>query len=169
VLTQLFNFIIPSSTVLLAWKISNVVPILKVSSPTERSDYRPISILPVLAKALENVMFEQMAGYVNRDNLISPFQSDFKPRHRTLTALVRVSDDIRLNLELNQPTIFVLLDFSKAFDSVCHGMFILKLHQRCMAFIPRRRRLFHLMFFLGIRGSVVMTIFLYWPTSGWCC
>jgi hypothetical protein len=47
-----------------------------------------------------------------------------------MTALVGVSDDICLNLELNQTTILVLLDFSKAFDSICHGLFILKLRQR---------------------------------------
>jgi hypothetical protein len=80
-----------------------------------------------------------------------------------MTVLVRVSDDIRFNLELNQPTILVLLDFSKAFDSVCHGMFILKLRQRCLAFFPRGRHLVHLMFFFGIKGSVVMKIFLHWP------
>jgi hypothetical protein len=33
-------------------------------------------------------------------------------------------------MESNQPTILVLLDFSKAFDSVCHGLFIFKLRQR---------------------------------------
>jgi hypothetical protein len=33
-------------------------------------------------------------------------------------------------MESNQPTILVLLDFSKAFDSMCHGLFILKLRQR---------------------------------------
>jgi hypothetical protein len=41
-----------------------------------------------------------------------------------------VSDDIRLNMKSNQPTILELLDFLKAFDSVCHGLFILKLRQR---------------------------------------
>jgi hypothetical protein len=45
-------------------------------------------------------------------------------------AIARFSDDIRLNMESNQTTILVLLDFSKAFDSVCHGLFILKLRQR---------------------------------------
>jgi hypothetical protein len=50
-----------------------------------------------------------------------------------MTAFVKFSDDIRLNLELNQPMILVLLDFSKAFDSVCHGLFILKLRQRLLA------------------------------------
>jgi hypothetical protein len=105
--TQLFNFILTSSTFPLVWKISNVVLIPKVPSPTERSDYRPISILPLLAKAFENVMFEQMADYVTRNNIISPFQSGFRPGRSTMTALVRVSNGIRLNLELNQPRILV--------------------------------------------------------------
>jgi hypothetical protein len=46
---------IPSSTFPFVWKISNVVPIPKVNSPMEKSDYRPISILHVLAKAIESV------------------------------------------------------------------------------------------------------------------
>jgi hypothetical protein len=33
-------------------------------------------------------------------------------------------------MEMNQPTILVLRDFSNAFGSVCHGLFILKLRQR---------------------------------------
>jgi hypothetical protein len=69
-----------------------------------------------------------MTNYVGRNGLISSFQSGFRPGHSTATA--RVSDDIRLNLESNQPTVLVLLDFSKVFDSVCHGLFILKLRQR---------------------------------------
>jgi hypothetical protein len=60
VLTELFNYILTSSTFPLVWIISSVVHIFKVHSPTEKSDYLPISILPVLAKALENVMYEQI-------------------------------------------------------------------------------------------------------------
>jgi hypothetical protein len=46
-----------------------------------------------------------------------------------MTVFVRVSDT-RLNLELNLPTILVVLDFSKVFNSVCQGLFIFKLSQR---------------------------------------
>jgi hypothetical protein len=130
VLTELFKYILTSSTFSLVWKISSVVPIPKVHSSIEKSDYRPISILPVLAKVFENVMYELMVNYVSRNGLISSFQSSFRPGHSTETAIARVSDDIRLNMESNQPVILVLLDFSKAFDRVCHGLFILKLRQR---------------------------------------
>jgi hypothetical protein len=113
-----------------------------------KSDYRPISILPVLAKAFENVMYEQMVNYVDRNGLISSFQSGFRPGYSKATDIARVSDDIRPNMESNQATILVLLDFSKAVDIVCHSFL------SCVsatAFILRRRHLFFLIFFLGIK------------------
>jgi hypothetical protein len=91
----------------------------KVHSPSKNFDYRPISILPVLTKVFENVRYEQMVNYVGRNSLISSFQSGFRPGHHS-TAIAMVYDDIRLNMESNQPTILVLLDFSKSFDSVFH-------------------------------------------------
>jgi hypothetical protein len=85
-------FILTSFTFSLVGKNCNVVPIQKPHSPMDESDYRPIFILPVLRKAFENVMFELMSDYVVRNNLISPFQSGFRSGHRTMTALVRVSE-----------------------------------------------------------------------------
>jgi hypothetical protein len=54
----LLNFILTSSTFFFVWKISNVVSIPKVNSPTERSEYCPIFIFFVFAKAFEIVLFE---------------------------------------------------------------------------------------------------------------
>jgi hypothetical protein len=72
-LSYFLNYILTSLTFPLVWKISSVVPIPKVHSPTEKSDYHPISILLVLTKAFENVMDEQMVNYVRRNGLISSF------------------------------------------------------------------------------------------------
>jgi hypothetical protein len=48
-----------------------------------------------------------------------------------MTALVKVFDDFRRSLMLNKPTILVLVDCFKAFDNVCHELFILSpRHQR---------------------------------------
>jgi hypothetical protein len=101
VLAELFKYILTSSTFPLVWKISSLVPIPKVNSPTEKTVYCPISILPVLAKAFENVMYEQMVNYVGRNGFISSFHSGLRPGHRTATAIARVSDDTRLNMESN--------------------------------------------------------------------
>jgi hypothetical protein len=60
-----------------------------------------------------------MVNYIGHNGLISSFQSGFRPGHSTATDIARISDDIPLNMESNQPTTLVLLDFSKAFDSVC--------------------------------------------------
>jgi hypothetical protein len=109
-------------------------------------------------------MNEQMVNYVSHNGVISSFLSDFRPGHSTETAIARVFDDVRLNMESNQPTILVLLDFLKAFDSVCHGLFILKLRQRygfhATAFMLRQRLLSLLFFFLGIKKLHVGTMFL---------
>jgi hypothetical protein len=111
----------------------------------EKSDYRPIYILPVLAKAFESVMYELMVNYISRNGLISSFQSGFKPGHRTATDIARVSDDIRLNMESNQPTI-----------GVCHGC----VHgcHGCHGCDQRHTSL--LIFLLGIKKVHVGTMFL---------
>jgi hypothetical protein len=130
VLTELFNYILTSSTLSLVWKIASVIFIPKVHSPTEKSDYRPISVLPVPGKGLLKC-YVRADGKLRRPQwsyfVISVWFSLF---HSTATTIARVSDEIRLNMESNQPKILVLLDFSKAFASVCHGLFILKLRRR---------------------------------------
>jgi hypothetical protein len=100
-----------------------------------------------------------MVDHVGRNGLILSFQSGFRPGHSTATAIARVSDDICLNMESNEPTILVLFDFSKAFDSVCHGLFILKLRQR-YGFHATAAALVSSYLFLGIKKLHVGTRFL---------
>ena len=48
-LTRLFNLFISTSTVPQQWKSASIRPLPKVSAPTGHSDFRPISITPVLS------------------------------------------------------------------------------------------------------------------------
>jgi hypothetical protein len=43
-----------------AWKMSKILPVSKILNPGELRDYRLISVLPALSKALEVVMRVQM-------------------------------------------------------------------------------------------------------------
>ena len=69
---------------------------------------------------------------------MEPFQSGFKARHSTETALLEVSNDLLLPLDTGENAILVLLDLSAAFDTVDHPTLLSRLHQ-----------------WVGIRGSAL--------------
>ena len=56
--------------------------------------------------------------FLHNNNILSPFQSGFRPGHSTVTALNKVCDDIRFGIDNQQVTLLVLLDFSNAFNTV---------------------------------------------------
>lgn len=118
IITHILNFSLHSSTFPNTWKQAIVIPIPKISIPTSYSHFRPISILPFLSKVLERVVHYQLYNFLFKNNLMNALQSGFRPGHSTVTALVKVSDDIRLGMEQQKITLLTLLDFSNAFNTV---------------------------------------------------
>ncbi|CAH2092304.1 unnamed protein product [Euphydryas editha] len=124
VLTYIFNFSLSSNTFPNAWQHAHVIPIPKINNPSLFSHYRPISILPFLSKVLERIVFTQLNVFLLKNRILSPYQSGFRTGHSTVTALVKVCDDIRFNMDNKLLTIAVLLDFSNAFNSVDHDILL---------------------------------------------
>lgn len=118
ILCHIFNCSLSSSEFPDAWRHALVIPIPKISNPTSFSNYRPISILPFLSKVLERIVHEQLYTYLHNNNILSSFQSGFRPGHSTVTALNKVCEDIRYGVDNQQVTILALLDFSNAFNTV---------------------------------------------------
>ena len=85
-LTNIFNCIIPKD-----WKSATVTPThdLKV----DPANYRPISVLSVIAKLFEKAIFNQVYTYLNDNKLLSKYQSGFSPMHSTRTALIDITDN----------------------------------------------------------------------------
>lgn len=106
------------------WKISLVRPIPKVTNPQDFKDLRPISILPLLSKILERCMESQLRRYIDENNILPVKQSGFRSSHSCATALLDVSDDIFSAMDCGLVTVLVLLDFSKAFDTISHEMLL---------------------------------------------
>ncbi|KAJ4448240.1 hypothetical protein ANN_10254 [Periplaneta americana] len=65
-----------------------------VKTPSVPRDYDPLSILPTLSKALERIIHKQLSDYLNENNILNPYQSDFRADHSTATAIVKVTEDI---------------------------------------------------------------------------
>jgi Reverse transcriptase (RNA-dependent DNA polymerase) len=117
-IAHIFNRTISSRIFPNSWKISKIVPVAKVKDPSRLKDYRPISILPALSKSLEKIMKDQIVAFCNERGLLNHYQSGFRQGHSTTTALLKITDDIAMDMDKNFMSILVLLDFSRAFDTV---------------------------------------------------
>ena len=68
-----------------------------------------------------------MISYLDSNSLLDPFQSGFMKHCGTTTALVKIVDDLKLSMTAKQFSVLVLLDFSKAFDTINHTLLLSKL------------------------------------------
>jgi hypothetical protein len=73
-------------------------------------------------KGFEVLMARQMERHIRCNNLLTVFQSGFRRHHSTTAVVLKVTKDIRLNMEDGQVTVLFLLDFSQAFDMMVHGL-----------------------------------------------
>ena len=92
-LANLFNHYIRKSTpaVPSEWKMSNVTPIHKKAETTDKSNYRPVSVLSAISRRFEKVMFDQL--YTSITPTFSSNMLGFPKRHSCATALIKLTDD----------------------------------------------------------------------------
>ena len=109
------------------WKKALIKPIPKIDFPIKESDFRPISLLCTLSKIIEKLANRQICAYLNKHNLLDPYQSAYKPNHSCTTAHLKITEDILEALDDSEVSLLVLLDFSKAFDTVNHRLLLEKL------------------------------------------
>jgi hypothetical protein len=67
IITHIFNTILITSNYLATWKTTKITPITKTYNPCGPADYRPISVLPVLSKAIEIIMKKQISGHIENN------------------------------------------------------------------------------------------------------
>lgn len=91
------------------------------------NDYRPIALLSQLSEILERLIFDQLTVFLQRHSVLDPLQCGFRKRHSTSTALLKLINDVCGGMDRRQETVLVLFDFSKAFDTVHHGLLLRKM------------------------------------------
>ena len=62
-------------------KLSNIVPVHEKKDPTDKTNYRPVSILPLLSKVFEKVMYIQLYDYI--ENILNQLLCGFGKVHST--------------------------------------------------------------------------------------
>ena len=127
VLLDIINACITRSEIPISWKHSLVHPIFKAGNSSDASNFRPISIIPVVIKIVERLVQSQLYYYLSYNHLLSPSQHGFRPRHSTETALTAVTDQILTAADGGNITLLCLIDLSKCFDVINHDILLRKL------------------------------------------
>lgn len=123
-ITHLINSCILEGIFPECWKNAVIKPIPKNKKPSELKDLRPISLLPTLSKIFEKIINGQLTNYIDSHDLLPSVQSGFRTGYSCTTALLKVTDDILTASDEGKITALVLLDYSKAFDTVNHDILI---------------------------------------------
>eukprot|EP00663_Eupelagonemidae_sp_cell21sb_P000484 gene484-6877_t len=114
------------------WKDAVVMPLWKKKGC--RNDplmYRPIALLPAIARLTERVLNQQLKQFVHANNLLPDSQHGFRQRYSGTTALLQI---VQLAASARDEGHFVYiasLDAAAAFDTVPHERLLHKLQARC--------------------------------------
>ena len=109
------------------WKEAIVTPILKNPSLTSELSNLPISNLQFNSKLTKRAVFNQLQTHMLDHALYPLQQSAYRKSHGTETALIKVQNDILMNMDRQQVTLLVLLDLSAAFDTMDHQVLLNRL------------------------------------------
>ena len=121
-ITYLVNLTISTGLIPAGWKDAGVTPIFKSGAKNDVNNYRPISVLPLVSKIMERAIQVQFLAFLTEHDLLSDFQSGFRKKHSTETAVVYLTDYILEQMDRQMITGAVFIDLKKAFDLVDHAV-----------------------------------------------
>ena len=104
-----------------AWRSGMIIPILKKDKTHEDLEsYRPITLLANLGKVMERLIANRLTWWLEKKGAISQSQASFRRGRSTVDQCLRMSQGISDGFQLKPPewTLTVLLDYSRAFDTV---------------------------------------------------
>lgn len=102
------------------WKTAMVIPVYKKGNKADPSNYRPVSLTCVLCKIFEHILYKHVITHCESRDLIKTYQHGFRARHSCETQLINLLSDIQSGRDRGQRFAMIILDFSKAFDTVNH-------------------------------------------------
>ena len=135
-------------------KLENIIPVHKEDEPTDKENYKPVSILPLLSKTFERLICDQLKEYLWQylNSLLCGFRKD----HSTQHTLFRLLKKLQNELDTSGFVRTMLMDLSKAYDCLPHSLMIAKFQ----AYIIRKSGLNLLLSYLSNQKTAQKNKFL---------
>jgi hypothetical protein len=132
VITKIVNLSLTSGIFPERLKSAIISQVIKTShlDKNELKSYRPVSNIPFLSKILKKAAIEQISNQMTENDMHESFQSAYRKNLSTDTALLRITNDILMDIDRRRGVILVLLDLSAAFDTIDHTILAQRFEHR---------------------------------------
>ena len=108
-------------------KLGDITAVYKALEKTVKKNYRPITVLPIISKLFEKIMDEQTDAFI--DEKLSKYVCGYrKGGYNPQLTLTHMIEKMKKSKDKGNHAGAVLMDLSKAFDTIKHELLIAKLH-----------------------------------------
>lgn len=123
-ITKLINDSLDNAIVPQLLKVSMIRPIFKSGSTDDYNNYRPIAVLSIIEKILEEVVVKRLTQFLQKYKIINKNQFGFQKGKSINKILGNFSNHVNKCLSDNLHCLVLYIDFSKAFDTLSHAKLI---------------------------------------------
>ena len=127
VLTKIFNKSLTTGSLPRDWLNANVAPLFKKGDRSNPANYRPVSLTSIICKLLEHVIHHHIMNHLDQFNILYDKQHGFRKGLSCETQLTGLINDLAQIVDSRSQADLIIMDFSKAFDTVPHNRLLVKL------------------------------------------
>ena len=105
-------------------KTANIAPVHKKDKPTDKENYRPVSVLPLLSKVFERLLYDQLSEYLEK--YLNTLLCGFSKAHSTQHALLKLLQAWQEELDKSGFVGTILMHLPKTYDCFPHDLLVAK-------------------------------------------
>ena len=109
-------------------KTAKVNPVYKKGPVTKTENYRPVSLLPTIAKVFEKILLTRLLSFFNQNSILRDTQYGFRKKHNTIHAVLDVITQLYDNIANNKFHVFLLLILKRHLTLSSTTFFLVNLH-----------------------------------------
>ena len=107
--------------------IAKIRPLFEKGDKVDIRNYRPISVLLIVSKILEKIIYHSLLSFLKKFNILADEQNDFRDNKSTETACHAFTENIQQALDKNLHVVGIFLVLSKAYNVINNDIFLYKL------------------------------------------